>query len=386
MRVVVFGGTADSIINFRGTLVRQLKAQGHEVFAYVGERSVGAEETLEAWGVSLGHFRLSRTNTLPWIDLCTGLDLFCIIRQVKPDIIFSYTIKPVIWTGLAAFLCRKPQVYSLISGLGYAFSGKTGVRRRLIRLTATILYRLSLCRSTRVFFQNPDDVEEFVSNRIVKPTQAILVNGSGVDLNQYRQEPFPEGVRFFMACRLLADKGVREYVVAAKIITGTYDQIGFDLAGSIDSNPSSVSREELEQWIDEGVIDYHEQLADIRPAFRLSSVFVLPSYYREGIPRSVLEAMAMGRPIITTDAPGCRETVPLTDKGKRQKKQGVSVMEGDNGFLIRIRDPDALAEAMRRFLDHPECIASMGKRSREIAVEKYDVHKVNKVMLNTMGL
>jgi glycosyltransferase involved in cell wall biosynthesis len=201
-----------------------------------------------------------------------------------------------------------------------------------------------------------------------------VVNGSGVDVASFTVRPLPAAalsgaVRFLFIGRLLGDKGVREYAQAARLLKRSHPQVQCALVGWIDSNPNAITQAELDGWVADGSIEFLGRLADVRPAIEACSVYVLPSY-REGTPRTVLEAMAMGRAIVTTDAPGCRETV----------------VHGDNGFLVPVQDAEALAQAMRRFIEEPDLQTSMGARARKIAEDKYDVHKVNAVMLAGMGL
>lgn len=208
---------------------------------------------------------------------------------------------------------------------------------------------------------------------ILQPhTPVSVVNGSGVDLASFAVKPLPDGaaqgaVRFLFIGRLLGDKGAREYAEAARLLKRNHPQVRCALVGWIDSNPNAITQEELDAWLVDGSIEFLGRLADVRPAIAACSVYVLPSY-REGTPRTVLEAMAMGRAIITTDAPGCRETV----------------VPGDNGFLVPVQDVNALAQAMRRFVEDPALQLSMGARSRKMAEDKYDVHKVNAMMLAGM--
>ena len=199
-----------------------------------------------------------------------------------------------------------------------------------------------------------------------------MVNGSGVNVDYYAHTPIPKGVpRFLLVARLLGYKGIREYVAAAKLVKAQYPEVRFTLVGWIDyENPSAITQAELDTWIAEGTIDYMGRLTDVRPAIAQCSVFVLPSSYREGTPRSILEAMSMGRAIITTDAPGCRETV----------------RSEDNGLLVPVCSVDELVKAMLKFVENGELVQRFGQRSREIAEEKYDVHKVNQIMLNEMGI
>jgi glycosyltransferase involved in cell wall biosynthesis len=223
----------------------------------------------------------------------------------------------------------------------------------------------------KVFFLNPDDLAEFQAARLVDPGRAVLLDGIGVDLEHYAFAP-PQlrPVTFLLAARLLAEKGVREYAEAARQVRARHPDVRVLLAGAVDVNPSSLRREEIEGWVAEGVLQWTGHVADIRELMRQTSVFVLPSYYREGLPRSTQEAMAMGRPIITTDTSGCRQTVE----------------PGRNGYLVPVRDPAALAAAMLRFVEQPQSIGPMGRESRRIAEQRFDVHKANAAILRAMGL
>jgi len=197
----------------------------------------------------------------------------------------------------------------------------------------------------------------------------VVLNGSGVDVAAFNVVPLPSEPAFLLIARLLGDKGVREYVQAAREIRLVRPGVKFLLVGWIDENPDAIRQSELNAWIQEGVVEFLGRMADVRPAIAKASVYVLPSY-REGTPRTVLEAMAMGRAIITTDAPGCRETV----------------VDGLNGLLVPVREVAPLVAAMQHFLDSPRLLSSMGQQSRRLVIEKFDVHKVNAVMLNEMGI
>jgi len=221
-----------------------------------------------------------------------------------------------------------------------------------------------------VFFQNTDNLQVFQRYRLLgNPAAAVLVNGSGVDLDRFRVAPLPSAPIFLMIGRLLRDKGVVEYVEAARQVKARHPQAVFRLAGWIDAHPDAISAAQLDAWLQEGVIEYLGYLDDVRDAIAAASVYCLPSYH-EGMPRTVLESMAMGRPILTTDVPGCRATV----------------VEDVNGYLVPSRDVTGLARAMERFVLEPQTIPRMGRASRRIAVEKFDVNQVNAVMLDAMGL
>lgn len=372
-RILVLAGLSSSLVNFRGPLIRALCDAGLEV--HVAAPQLASDSVtlsqLEEWGVKCHDISLQRAGINPVMDFLGALRLFRLMRKMRPDMVLGYTIKPVIYGTLAAWFGRVPHRFALITGLGYAFTGEVTGKRKLIQRVARILYALALGKTERVFFQNQDDEALFRRlNLVPMDVPSTVVHGSGVDLNWFKRSPLPQGqIVFLLIARLLGDKGVREYVASAKKIHERYPQVSFWLVGDIDDNPDSVSAEEVQTWQQDGVIDYLGHLNDVRPAIEGCSVYVLPSY-REGMPRTVLEAMAMGRAVITTDAPGCRETI----------------VEGENGYLVPIKSIDALVCAMCRMIEEPERIVAMGERSRAIVEEKYDVHKVNAVMLREMGL
>ncbi len=367
-KVAVFGSYPDSLLNFRGQLLQAMLEAGHEVHTLSPYTPPEIVRGLKDMGVKHHIIPLSRTGLNPATDLFSLLYLIRFLRRLRPDTLLAYTIKPVVYGGIAARLTGT-SFYPMITGLGYAFSGK-GKKGKLIKQIASILHYLSLQGAKQTIFQNPDNLNYFRDTGLLKAPKAKLVNGSGVDLLHFNQQPLPDKPSFLMMARLLEDKGIREYVDAARKIKQTYPEATFQVAGWIDDTPLSISQEELNSWINEGVIEYLGHLKDVRPALSNCSVFVLPSYYPEGIPRTVLEAMSTGRPIITTDMPGCRETV----------------IKQKNGFLVPIKDSDALANAMRKFLKKPTLIDTMATESRKIAEYRFDVNKVNQEILKTMEL
>ena len=369
-KVAIVASYPDSIIHFRGALIDELTARG--AIVHVAAPDLGADSrwrsALEKRGVVANEIPLRRTGINPLSDAWTLVQLGLLFLKLRPDVVLSYTIKPVIYGTIMAWMAGVPRRFALITGAGYLFTG--GDQSTLTELVQR-LYRFAVRRLDKVFFQNPDDMVLFKDARILLSlTNAVVVNGSGIDVDVYTKKPLPTGdISFLMIARLLSDKGVREYAAAAAKLRGACPKAKFQLAGWIDEHPDAISKLELDSWIEEANVDFLGYLDDVRPAIEASTVYVLPSY-REGTPRTVLEAMAMGRPIITTDAPGCRETV----------------IDGENGFLVPVKSVDALVEAMQRFIDNPDLAVEMGRRSREIAEEKYDVHKVNAVMLREMGI
>ena len=369
-KVVVIGAFAESLVNFRGDLIKSLVAAGHEVSAMAGHSDDATRLRIETLGASFRSYPVQRNGMNPISDLTTFLALRAAFIDLKPDIVLSYTIKPVIWGGMAMrSLGSTAWFYALITGLGLAFQ-PGGIKQKLITGLVTRLYRWSLIRATKVIFQNQDNRQVFEDRQIVEAERCVVVSGSGVNLDHFGLSPLPQGkVVFLSIARLLGAKGLREYAQAAKIVRERYPNADFYLVGPEDPSPDNIPLSEVVTWKSSGVLQYFGETKDVRPFIEQSNVYVLPSYY-EGMPRTVLEAMAMGRPIITTDVPGCRETV----------------VDGDNGFLVPVKDVDALAAAMEKFILKPELIGKMGKRSRAIAEEKYDVHKVNKVIIQAMGL
>ncbi len=371
--ILILASHPASLTNFRGPLLKALVARGHNVHA--GAPGLAADTDtvakLSQMGVIPHNVPFQRTGVNPFADLWAMVALVRLMRKLRPDAVFSYTIKPVIWGTLAAHAAGVPRRYALITGLGYAFTGAPRGKRWLIQRVTRGLYARALKCASGVFFQNPDDAALFRDLGLVPTFVPItVVNGSGIDTEVFTTAPLPEmPIKFLLIARLLGDKGIREYAAAAQNIRRTHPDIEFHLVGGTDPNPDAIPEAEVRGWYAVGDIVWHGALSDVRPAIAAAHVYVLPSY-REGTPRSVLEAMSMGRPIITTDAPGCRETV----------------VQGENGFLIAPRDAQALAAAMQRFLEDPTMIAPMGRRSRAIAEERYDVHKVNGVMLKEMGL
>ena len=324
---------------------------------------------LTARGATPHEIELSRTGMNPLADLKAALGMYGLIRKIKPTRMLAYTIKPIVYGLLAGRFAGVAHRFALITGLGYTFQGEEEGRSK-VRWLVQKLYGAALSGAHKVFFQNPDDELLFRSLAILpKSVPSCVVNGSGISVDQFVVAGLPADPQFLLIARLLGDKGVREYAEAASQLKQRHPTAIFRLVGWIDENPDAIRQMELESWVTSGVIDFLGKLEDVRPAIENCSVYVLPSY-REGTPRTVLEAMAMGRPIITTDAPGCRETV----------------IDGDNGFLIPVKSVDALVEAMERFILDSGLAVSMGKRSREIAVERYDVHKVNAFMLSEMGI
>lgn len=368
-RVLVLDAYARAFINFRRQFVEALVAAGHEVLAAAPDFDAELRSEVALLGASPLDIDLERTGMSPLRDLRSLRDMTRVMRRVAPDVLVSYTPKGVAYGSLAGILAGVPRRCAMITGLGYGFVGSSW-RSRVVAAVQRLLYRLVLPSCDVVLFQNPDDLALFRELGVLGNARTGIVNGSGVDLARFEVAPLPATPTFLMVGRLLVGKGVREYLVAAARVRDRHPDARFLLVGWLDeTNRDSIGSLELERLLADGHVEYMGQLKDVRPALARSSVFVLPSH-REGTPRSVLEAMAMGRAVVTTDAPGCRETVEA----------------GRNGFLVPVASPDALAKAMARYVEDPGLAARHGREGRILAEAKYDVHKVNDSIMRQLGL
>lgn len=369
-KVVIIGALAESLVNFRGDLIKSLVVAGHDVVAMADHTDDVTRTRIEALGASFRSYPVRRNGMNPRFDLATLLSLRAAFTEINPAVVLAYTIKPVIWGGLALRSLRmKVRFYALITGLGLAFQ-PGGFKQTALTGLVTRLYRLALTRAEKVVFQNQDNRQVFLERQIVDDRRCVIVSGSGVNMSHFDVTCLPQGnVVFLTIARLLGDKGLREYAQAAHIVKKRYPVAVFNLVGPADPSPDGIPLAEVETWQESGAVNYLGASADVRPFIERCHVYVLPSYH-EGMPRTVLEAMATGRPILTTDVPGCRETV----------------VSGENGYLVPKQNAEALAERMIWFIENCDQWDRMGQASRCMAEERFDVHKINAQMLRIMGL
>lgn len=368
MKIAVISNKSSLLITSRGTLLAEMVRRGHEVVAFAPDHSSQTRQELASIGVVPVDAPMSRAGTSPLTEWRTILVLRRLLTQHRPDICFAYVIKPVIYATIAAWLAGVRNRYGSIDGLGFAFTNASG-KGRLLQAVISIMMRFATKRIGRLIFLNPDDLELFVSRGLVAREKTALLGALGVDLEEWRPVTFPEGpVTFILVARLLREKGIAEYVEAARLVKAKHPAAQFLLLGGLDENPGSFKRDEVESWVREGVLQWPGH-AEVRPWIEKAHVFVLPSY-REGVPQSTQEAMAMGRPVLTTDVPGCRETVA----------------EGVNGYMVPPRDPFALAAAMSRFVEDTSLLLSMGRESRRIAEERFDVRTQSQKALFIMEI
>lgn len=372
--LAIISSYAPSLTHFRGPLISALVQAGVRVFALAPDFTDESRARLRSLDAEPIDISMSRTGIAPIRDACDTIRLALCLRRLRPDATLGYFVKPVIYGSIASWLAGVPRRYSLITGLGYLFSSDdssaSGSRRRLRSLVLP-LYRFALARNERVILQNSDDLQELSGLGVLDRARAVVIAGTGVDLDEYvPAPPVTSPITFLFMARLLKEKGVYEFVEAARALRIGYPESRFVVIGGTDENPFSISQAELEAWTREGIIEWPGHVNDVRPWLARASVVVLPSYYREGVPRGNQEAMAMARPVITTDWAGCRDTV----------------IDGKTGFMVPIRSPGHVAAAMRRFLDQPALVESMGIAGRRLAEERFDVTRINRLFLKELGM
>lgn len=365
-KILIVSNSTWNIYNFRMGLIRRLKQEGYRivVVAPLDEYIHYINESYFTRHVPLESLQVQRRN--PFSDLRLWWELFRIYRREKPAAVIHFTVKPNVYGNLAAGQLNIPSV-GVVTGLGYPFLHSSLLNRLVPRL-----YKWAFRKTLAVVFYNQSDKALFLEKGLVKPQQAFLISGSGVNTNHFRPLPRPENNKFIFLFvgRLLYDKGIREYFQAARQLKATTRQVECWIIGDMDpQNPSAVSKEEMLHWLEEKHVRYFGEARDVRSFLRQADVVVHPSY-REGIPRAVLEAMSMGKPVIATDVPGCRETV----------------QHGTNGMLVPARDAEALAEAMVSIYYLPDAERErMGNESRRMARQQFDEKVIMNQFINLLS-
>lgn len=362
--ISLISNSAKAFINFRKELIEFIKKLNFEVTCFAPDIDSESAILLRRLGAKPVVYTLSRTGINPVKELISIFSLAAAIRREKPDIIFCFQIKPAIYGSIGAFLNRNDNLFVMIEGLGYVFTDNK-IKTRLLRKLIKILFRTTLKRAKKIFFLNNDDKKEFIKLKIINPERTIVLGGIGVDLEEWSySEPDLSETSFIFVGRLLKEKGILDYLEAARMVKMKFPDVKFYVLGEIDSNPGSISRKLMDYYIEKGIVEWPGYV-DVKPWLQKASVFVLPSYYREGVPRSTQEAMATGRAVITTDMPGCRETV----------------IDGLNGFLVPPRNPRKLAKTMEIFIRNKDLIKKMGYESRKLAEQKFNVMEKNKIII-----
>ena len=375
-KIILIGTVASSFYGFRADLIRTLLKKGHQVYAFTSEYTAEDLKKIEKLGATPITYTLNRGGLNPLADIVATYQLSKKIKTINPDLVFSYFVKPVIFGTLAAKIAKVPKIIGMLEGLGYTFTDQPeglSKKTQFIKKIQVLLYRLSLPFLDKVIFLNPDDQRDLLEKYKIKGRKSEILGGIGLNLQDYPYQPLSNihlPLKFLFIGRLLKEKGIHEFVQAAKLVKKTYPDTEFTVLGAVDHhNLGALQQTELNALISSNIIQYPGHVSNIKDWIADSHVFVLPSY-REGVPRSTQEAMAIGRAVITTDVPGCRETV----------------VDGVNGFLVPKWDPEALAKKMIYFIEHPEQVRLMGAESYKIAVEKFDAEKVNQRLVNILGL
>jgi glycosyltransferase involved in cell wall biosynthesis len=363
--IFIVSNTAWSIFNFRSSLIRRLIDEKFDVVCIAPEDSTKTD--IEGLGARFIHLPIS-SSISPLVDVITLLRLLVILSYHRPVVALTFTIKPNLYVALVSYLVRCEVIIN-IAGLGKAFA-----KKNWMSALASFLYRLALCRAHTVFFQNPSDFEKFMTEGLVEREKSFILPGSGVSLSKFCQRPVPRNERFvfLLFARLLWAKGVQEFVQAARVLQERGFEVDFRIVGFLCADPKiGVTKPVIDEWVSEGVVSYQDAVEDVRQIIIESTCVVLPSYYQEGTPKSLLEALATGRPIITTDSAGCREVV----------------RDGLNGYLCAPRDSADLAEKMVKVLNSPpEQLQAMGDCSRDMAVSKYDEEIVLNRYMSSLGV
>lgn len=369
-KIAVITAATNTIVRFRIDMIDEFVRRGCEVLA-LGDRPEDEWDTyFGRHGVRYRSYPVSRNGMNPARDIGTLRVLTETLCEERPDKVFTYQAKPNIYGGIAAHRAGS-ELYVMMGGLGSVFRPSTP-RDRLVRTVVSAEYRASLRHAQSVFFQNAEDVEVFERLRIVERGQVVMVRGSGVNLEEFPAVPLPSAPSFLFVGRLVLGKGVLDYLKAAQTVRRAHPEVRFVLVGPFDTNPTALRPEDIEPYVRDGTVSYEGERRpdEIATYMRACSCFVLPSYYGEGTPKSALEAMATGRPLIVADAVGCREVV----------------RDGKNGFLVPPRDPGAIAAAMTRLVEEPGLAARMGAAGRRVAEGTFDVRKVNRTICSTMGI
>lgn len=366
-RILLTCSYAPSLTHFRGDFIKDLLLSDFEVFCAAPDFDEKTKNELTKLGATSLEFPLARTGMNPLNDRKSMLSLKKIIKDHKIDIVFPYTIKPVLYSSIAA---KKTNIaaFSLITGLGYTFSA-TSFKSKMLQKVTENLYKASIRKNKVVIFQNADDHQLFIKRGIISSKQKYdIVDGSGVNLSKYNfrvNENTSDKIIFVFVARLIREKGTHLFIEAAKKLKKEFPKAEFHVIGNAQDSPSAIKLDTLNEYHNKGIIVYHGRQNNVPEFLSKSDVFVLPTYYREGIPRSILEALSVGLPIITTDTPGCKETV----------------INNENGLLIKPNDESELFSAMKHFLKNPREIKEMGLKSREMAEKKFDVKIINKKLI-----
>jgi len=394
MKLLVLTADANTLVYHRGDLIRDFAAHGCEVVTAAAEDYPHVREFVAKLGGRHRAIRMARSKIHPLKDLVTMWDMWRLFRSEKPDALFAYTIKSVVYGCVIARLAGIRRVYALLPGLGFTFVKPVTWKQKIVSFISEGLHRFALKRADVIFMQNHDDVRLFTDmNMLPQGVPVHVTAGSGVNLDEFEHAPLENDaniaagrIRFVLVSRLLISKGVRVFAEAARRIKQLHPHAEFHLVGPFDPNPNRVDENEVRQWVAEGTLVHHGMVKNVSALLKTMHVFVLPTWYREGVPHATLEALATGRPVITTNSVGAHECVKLTHEGETQRKNGEMLMQGENGFLCQPQNIAAVECAMEWFLANPGQIAAQGRASRQLAADVFDVRLVNDIIIRAMRL
>ena len=366
MKILIVSPKNKTVFNFRGDLVKDMIARGHNVVV-TGPNKDFVEDVYALGVEKFIEVPFVKDNTSVSGDVHYFEQLRKVMKAEKPDLVFSYTIKPVVYGSMAAGMAGVKRIVAMVTGLGRVYTSDS-LKTKAVRQITKTLYKQAFHHCDRVIFQNRDDIRELVSDHYLPEKKTALVNGSGVNMERFHRSDLPEKPVFLMVGRVIKEKGVMEFCEAARKLKKEVPAARCILLGGFDQSIGALKSEDIQPYIDDGSIEFPGEVKDPVAFYGNCSVFVLPSYYREGLPRTILEAMSCGRPVITTDWPGCRE--PMED--------------GKNGFLVPVQDASALAEKMILLAKDRALLERMGEAAWNHCRKNYAVEIVNTQMREIM--
>ena len=367
MRILVISPKNKTVFNFRGDLIKDMIAKGHEVMV-VGPNKEYVEDIMALGVTEFIEIPLVKDNTSVSGDLAYYKKLKAVMKEKKPELVFGYTIKPVVYGSLAAKSAKVPNIHAMVTGLGRVYASG-GIKTKVIRMVTKILYTQAFKACEKVIFQNDDDIKELVGAKYLPAEKAMKVDGSGVNMDRFARTELPEQPVFLMVSRIIREKGVMEYCEAARTVKKAHPEARFILLGGFDVSIGALKKEDIQSYIEDGTIEFPGEVKDPVSFYNQCSVFALPSYYREGLPRTILEAMSCGKAVITTDWPGCRE----------------AVIDGENGYLVEVKNAEMLADRMKKLVEDRFLLEKMANEAYELCKSTYEVGIINNRMREIMG-
>ncbi|NJP37449.1 glycosyltransferase family 4 protein [Alkalicoccus luteus] len=368
MKIFILGSYGPSLVNFRGDMIKAMVESGHEVIASAPHDYEDLQAQIAELGAKYVPIEMDRTGMNPFKDIKLIKSLIKLLKQERPDCFLSYTIKPNIYGSISAYFCGIENIYSMMTGSGSIIRGDS-LKLKVLHKILFKLYRFAFSKCRTIFFLNKDDLELFKRNKIIRDDKTVILGSSGVNTLLFNKRKITNTNTFLFVARLIKDKGIYEFLEAATVAKKQRPNMIFKVLGPIDTNPTAIGLEDLEEWTNAGIVEYLGEAKDVRPYIENSFVITLPSYH-EGQGRVLLEAMSMGRAVLATNVPGCRQTVE----------------DGITGYLVPKKNVEALANKMVQMYDNQHETQQMAKEGHLAILNKYDVRKVNQVILKNMNL